>query len=798
MPMVLEKFDYSLLNFIRDARPFMMRMADTLNNGQTAGTVFAAIIAGLLLTEFLGAFSDVFIVFALLYIYWMMKQPFKLTFKLPAHSGLHDPNYLTPGGGPPKLADGILFVGNDMERGNKELWFTNDDARTHLMFLGTTGSGKTEGLKSLVSNSLMWGSGFIFIDGKADTDLWASLYSLTRRFGRDDDILVLNYMTGNTDVFDDYSSNSFNPFAFGSASFLANLVISLMPEAGGDNAMWKERAVSLMFSLMPALTWKRDHEDLLLDVGVVREYLELRPIIKLSRSPNMPERIIRSLQMYLLTLPGYVEEAFDNDGNEKPPSPDAPMYDMQVARQQHGYLSMQFTRAMQSLADEYGYIFKKQLADVDVIDVVLNRRIMVVLIPALEKSGDEAANLGKIVAASLKGMMGATLGANIEGTWEMTIENKMTRAPSPYMTVFDEVGYYAQPGMGVMAAQARSLGFSMIFAAQDMPAIKKRIKEEALSIAGNCNIKIFGKLEDPTETKEYWQKLIGDTWVVETKGQKRDTNSLSMSYMDENSSGHNMRPRATFDHLKRQKAGQVHIHFAYILAVTQLFHADIRPVDALRVQKLLPVPESLPAVATREKGILEVAGRLLDEEFSMQAAGAPEVSADIAALSHFFEAAQKPGVHAAKGFDGVRASMAAVAALAKQQAESAADVPAAVAPTALGAGLLGKAPKTQHPFGQDDAVFAFTPGAVDMPADLSSAAPPSLDSAASALMPNAMSASSASPISAREAEVKPKGEAPMAGDLTLPPELAALMQQAAENIKVSLLASRQGGGAAEE
>lgn len=60
---------------------------------------------------------------------------------------------------------------------------------------------------------------------------------------------------------------------------------------------------------------------------------------------------------------------------------------------------MQFTRSIQSLADEYGYIFKAQLADIDVLDVVLNRRIMAVLIPALEKSGDEAANLGKIVAS---------------------------------------------------------------------------------------------------------------------------------------------------------------------------------------------------------------------------------------------------------------------------------------------------------------------------------------------------------------------------------------------------------------
>ena len=45
-----------------------------------------------------------------------------------------------------------------------------------------------------------------------------------------------------------------------------------MPDAGGDNAMWKERAVALMFALMPALTYKRDKQGLLLDVGVVRDH----------------------------------------------------------------------------------------------------------------------------------------------------------------------------------------------------------------------------------------------------------------------------------------------------------------------------------------------------------------------------------------------------------------------------------------------------------------------------------------------------------------------------------------------
>jgi intracellular multiplication protein IcmO len=72
--------------------------------------------------------------------------------------------------------------------------------------------------------------------------------------------------------------------------------------------------------------------------------------------------------------------------------------------------------------------------------------------------------------------------------------------------------------MAVMAAQARSLGFCLVFSGQDLPAMKKRVREEANSICGNCNIKIFGKLEDPTETKDFFEKTVGSAIVTEVSG----------------------------------------------------------------------------------------------------------------------------------------------------------------------------------------------------------------------------------------------------------------------------------------
>ena len=91
--------------------------------------------------------------------------------------------------------------------------------------------------------------------------------------------------------------------------------------------------------------------------------------------------------------------------------------------------------------------------------------------------------------------MSTTLGSSVEGDREITIESKPTNAPSPYLTIFDEYGYYSVEGAAVMPAQARSLGFFMIFAGQDFQAFQKGSKEEAFSIVANCAIKICMKLE---------------------------------------------------------------------------------------------------------------------------------------------------------------------------------------------------------------------------------------------------------------------------------------------------------------
>ena len=645
-----KKYEHKHEAILRDVRPLSTRIADGLSSRDYSSLLFATAAMSVYYNEWALTFADMIVVVMVLYFIWLTTRSKELAFKLPLGSKYLDPN--NGRGGKKGKAEGILYLGN-VDKTNEEVWFTNSDIRTHILYLGTTGAGKTEGLKSLVTNAMCWGSGFVYVDGKADTDLWSSLSSLVRRFGRDDDLLVLNYMTGNADV--QAPSNTMNPFSSGSASYLTNMLVSLMPESGGDNAMWKERAVSLVGALMPILTWKRDNQEVPMSVRTIREYLSLNNIIKLARDDVVPETTREGLKGYLDTLPGFIADAYDDNGNVKPPGPDTPQYNTETASQQHGFLAMQFTRSLQSLGDDYGYIFDTQAADVDMVDVVLNRRILVVLVPALEKSGDEVANLGKIVAASIKGMMGSALGSTVEGSSETVIENKPTHSSTPFMTVFDEVGYYVAEGMAVMAAQARSLGFSLGFAGQDLPAMKKRVREEANSITANCNIKLFGKLEDPTETKDFFEKTVGSAMVTEVSGFQMSGGSEMGSYHDTKQAGVQLRPRASYDTLRGFKEGQAVITYGETVVDCAVFYSNPGFAKAMRVTRFMSLPPPDDTLLKHAGAITKLRDLMVNKSWTaMRADVAVETDDAINAMYEGFTKNNREGV------DPVEAGIAAI------------------------------------------------------------------------------------------------------------------------------------------
>ena len=334
-----------------------------------------------------------------------------------------------------------------------------------------------------------------------------------------------------------------------------------------------------MGALLKPLVYMRDEGKLLLDVDVIRKYFTLGEIIKLSKRSDIPKKYIDGIREYVRNLPGYLEPTPANPDPEQP----------EAVAEQHGYITMQYTETFGLLADTYAHIMKTQVAEIDFYDVVVNRRILVVLLPALEKSSQSLSNLGRIIIASIKNMMASTLGSKVEGLIEDVIETKPTNAPSPYLTIFDEYGYYATAGAAVMPAQARGLGFMMVFAGQDYQAFKKGSEEEAASIVANCAVKICMKLEDPTETLKIFQEAAGREKVIEQSSFEKDEGSMSGSYGASKSVSVGEKDIINGRDLRNQGPGEAHMLFMDTTRRIKMFYAAPQPLKATRVNSFLEI-----------------------------------------------------------------------------------------------------------------------------------------------------------------------------------------------------------------
>ena len=578
---------------LRDTRTLTQRIFDFF--ADPTNVAIMLITLGLS-AIFFPSIADLLFIIGIICFLYSLKRHHTLPFRLPLRAHMKDYNDIQPGSHKPSMARGITHFGNDIKT-NEELWFSNEDMRTHVLIFGSTGSGKTEALISLAYSALLQASGFIYVDGKGDNTLYAKIFSMVRSMGREDDLLLINFMTGARDIVGPQEkrlSNTFNPFANGSSSMLSQLVISLMEQAAAtpDGDMWKGRAISFVEALMKILVYMRDQGHILLDANTVRNYFLLpkleamvidKQFLRDDQEPvsleGVPEVVLEPIRNYVYNLPGY---NLEKKGKQ-----------VSQVLEQHGFITMQLTRVFSSLADTYGHIIRTNLAEVDFKDVVLNRRILVVLLPALEKSPDELSNLGKVIISSLRAMMAAGLGEEVEGEYHDVIERKPTNSPTPFLCILDEYGYYAVKGFAVVPAQARALGFSTIFAGQDLPAFQKASKEEAASIGANTNIKICMKLEDPTETWEFFTKTAGEAYVTKVDAFQTKETSVTNSYLDTKSSSFEKRARIDLLDLKDQKPGEMHIFFQSTIIRARTFFANPPPVKQLRINHFLKV-ESPP------------------------------------------------------------------------------------------------------------------------------------------------------------------------------------------------------------
>jgi type IV secretory pathway TraG/TraD family ATPase VirD4 len=495
---------------ILNAHPFSAALFKFWNSPKLPALSF---ITATMVILFVPGFSILAFTFAFFILFLNIKTQLKLPQKLPQSSGgSQDRNNIKAGEETAKdKAKGITCLGVDRETGY-QYWEDSDTDRRHYSFLATTGSGKTYGLRFHMMMSLIQTAGFITIDGKGDIALPLDAISLIRRFGREDDVRILNFKQGNKNVYSETGiprTNTFNPLSTGSTTYIAEVLKALISSdaegaKGGD--VFKQRAEAMCATLAGLATYRRDHFSFKIRPGSIGDMLELRELCRIYVDDDIPQRFKVDLELYFKTLPDFELskiKAFANGEEFKGKQ-----------LEQHGYVSMQLQPALQILSTQYGFIFDTDNPEIDMKDVVTNNRILLVLLPAMEQSTATLQNTGKIILAALKGMIAGELGDKYQGNIRDLLDKRACEDPAPFKVFMDECGYYAAiPGIEILPAQGRGLGFSFYFIGQTYADYEKGGKGTADIIWDNTVNKTIGTAAGTT-TYDKVNEFLGDEEVL--------------------------------------------------------------------------------------------------------------------------------------------------------------------------------------------------------------------------------------------------------------------------------------------
>lgn len=546
----------------RDARTFSQKAKDWVRDTGVNGPVVAF---GLLALVCALVFFPIAAPIAVPGIYFFSRKylhpklsyhnhPFRVAkhFKVPDGSKKNNKN---PGELPLSdvkmmYGDGTNMWGIGTEPGageHEQLWLSQNDTKTHLMVLGGTGSGKTEFLYNLVFNQLTQDSGFIYVDVKGDILLQGRIIELLHRFDRFEDLLTITFAVGNRDLSAAHTyriTNTFNIMSSASDAMLIEVISGMVSNDSAGKDVWEGRCLALVAALTRPLVFLRNKGQIDLSPSTYINYLELSVLEDLAFG-NKTNSIkgfkgsAAALLSYFSTLPGWLPS---KKGRQE-----------QKTLEQHGYITMQLTRVFNDLGYNYGHIFDARVGEVDISDVVLNRRCLTVLLPSLERSGPTLLMLGKLLMNSVKQMMASSLGANVEGARRLIIDARPTNARNVFRCLLDEVGYIMVPGMAVMPAQARSLNIAMTFAAQTYSDIKKGDALEAEAIWGNTSIKVIGRLMGGSDqSSDTWNKLHGLAGTV-------DELQVSGYYRDDSVSGFSIKENSTYSLTKQSRIELEHM-----------------------------------------------------------------------------------------------------------------------------------------------------------------------------------------------------------------------------------------------
>jgi len=594
--------------YLKDTTPFSLKMARFLQGPQSYVLFFVFSFCALILP----GLGLLFLVLSLFSFLVFISRTFTLPMHIPFYSKLkRDSHDIDAETGKPNKPAGALFLGNT-EKGNQEIWQNKTSQTEHAAHLATTGGGKTVSQTSQLLSSFIEGSGALYTDGKAQLDVPMRIIALAHRVGRGHDCLITNFLTGDESPWEKNKIKNSHSFSFlysGSASMVSETLMGLLKV---DDDMWGQRARMFLRAVGFMVVYLRDIGQINPTFKVLLDFMDLQYAMKWASDKRIPETAKGLLNAYIDNLPQLNEQ-------DKQTAIATGQINAKVA-EQHGYISMQLVPLLGTMQYEYEDIMSPATPEIDLFDVVVHNRILVNLLPALEKSSESVLSLGRILVSAVKSMMAGAMFTTLDGK----IEEKLSRLPTNTDVAFpvkwDEIGYYFSEMQSVVAAQARSLNFSLLYGAQDVAAMKKegeKVAKATEAVLANTNTWLIGKTVDANETLEIVKKRAAEGTYAEKSN--ADKNEGVMGGYTSKSVSYTRRDRLNIKKLSELRAGQAYIIWKSNIIKANLFYAQVPSVKVNRLAEFIPLPsiESIKVRLQIDDGIEEAFSVLADPQAIM-------------------------------------------------------------------------------------------------------------------------------------------------------------------------------------
>ncbi|RLI47770.1 MAG: hypothetical protein DRP09_22100, partial [Candidatus Thorarchaeota archaeon] len=354
------------------------------------------------------------------------------------------------------------------EKTGKEIIWPDEKQPQHMIVVGTTGSGKSSFLFSLLWQQMLRGGGAVFVDGGRNPKTLKNLVYMSERAHALSRLRIV-------DPRDPKAGHTYNPLTSGDADAIANKIMKVLNPipAGSDAEYYKSKIYRAVVILVRAL------------VSIGKPF-NIRDVLCLLSLPEVSFKILEEqlaryeLSDALISIRTLIMEAKSTSAFRDD-------------------LSNMIANLGSIATGEIGETLSSPITQVNIYDAVKKSQILYFMLPRMSDS-EKATRLGRLLLG------------DIQTTISLFYEEREFKPLVPFLIILDEFGSYASPEFAVVFEQARKANFSVIAAVQSFGNLSNPYaglsREFRQQVLGNTSTRIFLTVSD-TETAELAAGMVG-------------------------------------------------------------------------------------------------------------------------------------------------------------------------------------------------------------------------------------------------------------------------------------------------